>query len=158
MLADTRPDFEAIPIFDMQEFNPQTTADDPFISRLREVCHHVGFFYIKNHGIDSALIQRMFALTHAFFDLPQYEKDAISIANSPHYRGYGRLGAETTLGLADYKETYDLGLEQPIRQGQEEQPYFILQGPNQWPRAKDLERLNWKKTVLEYMDLMLGGR
>lgn len=146
--------FETIPIFDMQKLNQQNKIGDPYINRLLDACHHVGFFYIKNHGIDSHIIEQMFRLTRDFFNLPQHEKEAVHIAKSPHYRGYGCLGAETTLGMPDYKESYDLGLEQPPRMNSQE-PYYILQGPNQWPDSNHLDATQWRKTVLMFLDLML---
>lgn len=154
MTKDTSADFETIPIFDMNELNQQTKMGDPSINRLLDVCHNVGFFYITNHGIDSHIIQQMFSLTHDFFNLPQHEKDAVNIVNSPHYRGYGCIGAETTLGIADHKESFDLGLEQPARMIYHE-PYYILQGPNQWPESNHLDAAQWRKNVLMYIDLML---
>jgi len=155
MSFDSSPDFSAIPLFDMQQFVSHDLAvRDQFVTRLRDVCHHVGFFYIKNHGISSQLLGKILVLTAAFFNLSQEEKDAIRISLSPHYRGYGRLGAETTEGKADYKESYDLGLEQRARPVSAEQPYRILQGPNQWPASTLLAKLHWQETVLEYIAAM----
>ena len=129
--------FETIPIFDLRQFNSQNAQErKQFITHLLEVCHNIGFFYIKNHGITSTLLERILHLTKVFFDLPQHEKEAICISQSPHYRGYGKLGAEVTQGIADYKESYDLGLEQSARKVTEDKPYLILQGPNQWPIAR----------------------
>ncbi len=145
-------DFHSIPIFDFNQFlNSNITERQQFILRLRDVCHNIGFFYIKNHGIQSQLMQHIFTSTKYFFDLPQEEKDALSITNSPHYRGYGKLGAEITEGIRDFKETFDLGLEQLAQNISADKPYLILQGPNQWPISNSL---NWKKTILEYLSAM----
>ncbi len=144
--------FETIPLFDLQEFALGNPLDrQQFINQLRNVCHHIGFFYIKNHGVHIELMHKMLELTEAFFNLPQAEKDKINISFSPHYRGYGKLGEELTKGIRDYKETYDFGLEQAARQTSDEQPYLILQGPNQWPESETLRALRWKETVLEYI-------
>jgi isopenicillin N synthase-like dioxygenase len=155
MLIDHGPDFENIPVFDMQEFIHQDKKQRAkFITKLRDVCHHIGFFYIKNHGIDVAKMERILHLTEEFFNLPQAEKDAISIAYSPHYRGYGKLSAEMTEGIPDFKETYDLGLEDVAREMPLSQAYKILQGPNQWPTADALNPFYWQETVLEYIAAM----
>jgi isopenicillin N synthase-like dioxygenase len=155
VLVENGPDFESVPVFDMQEFVQVNQHQRPqFIKKLRDVCHHIGFFYIKNHGIDVSQIQRMLSLTEAFFDLPQAEKDAIDIALSPHYRGYGKLRAEMTEGIPDFKETYDLGLEQSAKDTSTAAPYKILQGPNQWPVAPHLVALQWRETVLDYIAAM----
>ncbi|HAT1773444.1 TPA: isopenicillin N synthase family oxygenase [Legionella pneumophila] len=155
MPADRSPNFDSIPVFDLQQFIDGSAKErDEFVYYLRNICHRLGFFYLKNHGLPSSMLKKMLALTRAFFDLPQAEKDKISIDYSPRYRGYGKLRAETTLGIPDYKESYDLGLEQAERQVTAEQPYLILHGKNQWPSADTLTQMQWKETMLEYMDRM----
>lgn len=155
MSQDMPPDFDAIPLFDLQQFNSgDLDRRFQFIKRLREACHHVGFFYIYNYGIDSILIEKMLNYTKSFFDLPQPEKETLAILNSPHYRGYGRLGAEYTRGLSDYKETFDLGLEQSVRDWSSSQKYLILQGPNQWPKESHPGIVGFQETMLEYMSAM----
>jgi isopenicillin N synthase-like dioxygenase len=140
--------FSAIPLFDFHEFTSDRAA---FIRRLREACHQVGFFYIQNHGVSPALMQRILQLAAAFFDLPDHIKDTVLISQSPHFRGYGRLEGEVTKGLRDYKETFDLGPEQAPNLISADRAYRILQGPNQWPVSVTLQALNWKETLLEYM-------
>ena len=51
-----------------------------------------GFLVIKNHGMSSELRRRMFAQTEVFFALPPDAKNTISMDQSPHFRGYSRLG------------------------------------------------------------------
>ena len=155
MINNLGADFESVPLFNMQQFlRGETKERNEFLSRLRDVCHHIGFFYIENHGISDSLMKQMLTLTKAFFDLSQEEKDTISLSPAAHYRGYGRLEAEKTKGIPDYKETYDLGLEQPKRTVSNEQPYLILQGPNQWPQSSKLSELRLKETVLQYITAM----
>ncbi|MDR3478438.1 MAG: 2-oxoglutarate and iron-dependent oxygenase domain-containing protein [Gammaproteobacteria bacterium] len=153
MLKNKDLDFEAIPLFDLNEMNSAETLQK-LVIRLRDICHHVGFFYVKNHGVDPALLSRMLYLSEVFFDLSDQEKEAISILLSPHYRGYGKLMAEMTDGIPDFKETYDLGLEQSVQPIKENQRYKILQGPNQWPHVKTLQILQWKETVLQYISAL----
>ena len=38
-----------------------------------------GFFYISNHGIDPVLIEQAFAVSKAFFELPEVDKKAIAV-------------------------------------------------------------------------------
>ena len=45
-----------------------------------------GFFYVINHGIDRALLERVFAESRKFFEQPMEEKMALR-KNSSH-RGY----------------------------------------------------------------------
>jgi len=78
--------------------------------------------------------------------LPQTERRAIEMANSPHFRGYTALGNELTLGRPDWREEVDIGAERPLRIEPDGPPYWGLQGPNQWPAALPALRpavLNW---------------
>lgn len=100
--------------------------------RLRAVAHEVGFFYLRGHGVPDALTDRLLAAAHALFALPQPAKDAVAMTNSPHFRGYTRLGGELTGGVTDWREQIDIGPERvPLTDPAED--YLRLQGPNQWP-------------------------
>ncbi len=108
--------------------------DDPvdLRPRLREVAHDVGFFYLTGHGVAEALAQRLLDAARRLFALPQSAKDAVAMRNSPHFRGYTRLGGELTSGQIDWREQIDIGPERaPLPDPGE--PYLRLQGPNQWP-------------------------
>lgn len=100
--------------------------------RLRQVAHEVGFFYLTGHGVPEDLISRLLSAARRLFALPQADKDAIAMVNSPHFRGYTRLGGELTGGTVDWREQIDIGPERlPLTDPGE--PYLRLQGPNQWP-------------------------
>lgn len=136
--------FDSIPVLDMSQ--PDSAA---FRQQLADVCHHVGFFYLGGHPVSTALLHDVIHLTREFYALPQHKKDSINISFSPHYRGYGKLNAEITLGVPDFKETLDLGLERAACPDSKNHPYMVLHGPNQWP---DLER--FKDVMLQYMQAM----
>src|ERR1700722_15718293 len=76
--------------------------------RLRTFAHEVGFFYLTGHGVPDSLIDRVLAAARALFALPQADKDAIAMVNSPHFRGYTRLGGELTGGAVDWREQLDI--------------------------------------------------
>ena len=38
-----------------------------------------GFFYILNHGIDPTLMEQAFAVSKAFFELPEGDKQAVAV-------------------------------------------------------------------------------
>ncbi|GAU93748.1 hypothetical protein RvY_05639 [Ramazzottius varieornatus] len=48
--------------------------EEGFAARLVEILHTVGFVYLRNHGIDSRLIQKAFEVSADFFRLSQEEK------------------------------------------------------------------------------------
>jgi isopenicillin N synthase-like dioxygenase len=94
----------------------------------------VGFFHLTGHGVPDDLTERVLAVARRLFALPQSDKDAVAMVNSPHFRGYTRLGGELTGGVVDWREQIDIGPERvPLTDPAE--PHLRLQGPNQWPRA-----------------------
>ena len=99
---------------------------------LRQVAHDVGFFYLTGHGVSDELTSRLLDVARKFFALPQTAKDAVAMRDSPHFRGYTRLGGELTGGAVDWREQIDIGPERvPLADPAE--TYLRLQGPNQWP-------------------------
>ncbi|AKS36211.1 oxidoreductase [Mycolicibacterium goodii] len=102
--------------------------------RLRRVAHEVGFFHLVGHGVPDELVDRVRTAARRLFALPQADKDAIAMVNSPHFRGYTRLGGELTGGRVDWREQIDIGPELAALDDPAE-PYLRLQGPNQWPAA-----------------------
>jgi isopenicillin N synthase-like dioxygenase len=150
-----------LPLISLTEL---TTPDGR--AHLAEVSQTVGFFHLADHGVPESLQERIVDVTRRFFALPQAEKDAIAMVNSPHFRGYNRLGGELTNGRVDRREQIDIapdrdpipGAVGPMR----------LQGPNQWPTAlpelrtvvgeyqRELERLS--RTLLGRWAQALGAR
>lgn len=106
---------------------------DQLRTRLREVAHQVGFFYLTGHRVPDSLIGRVLATARQLFALPQADKDAIAMVRSPHFRGYTRLGGELTRGEVDWREQIDIGPEREPVGGPDQPDYLWLQGPNQWP-------------------------
>lgn len=102
---------------------------------LREAAHEVGFCYLTGHDVPAALAGRMLEAARRLFALPQADKDSVAMVNSPHFRGYTRLGGELTRGAVDWREQIDIGPERLPVGGPGEPDYLWLQGPNQWPAA-----------------------
>lgn len=118
----------ALPVVDFRQ-----TPED-LRAQLRSVAHRVGFFHLTGHGVPVELLDRVLDTARALFALPQDAKDAVAMVNSPHFRGYTRLGGELTGGAVDWREQIDIGPERaPVPDPAE--PYLRLQGPNQWPAS-----------------------
>jgi isopenicillin N synthase-like dioxygenase len=132
-----------LPVIDLAEL---ATAEGR--ARLRDITHEVGFFYLVGHGIDEHLISQVQAAARAFFALPEADKLSVAMINSPHFRGYNRLGGEFTNGQVDWREQIDIGPERQPVPGAD--GYLRLQGPNQWPTA--LPEL--RTAVNEYSDAL----
>ena len=102
--------------------------------QIRAAGEAAGFFYIVNHGLDAALIARQFDAARALFDLPEADKEAISLAHSRAARGHERIGAQTLDANAhpDVKESFYCGIEYPPDHPYVQRGYYSY-GANQWP-------------------------
>ncbi|MEA1674658.1 isopenicillin N synthase family dioxygenase [Nitrospirillum sp. BR 11163] len=140
-----------LPILDLSRFDAGRAERDGFLADLRAAVRDVGFFYLSGHGIPDDLATAAWAEAHRFFDLPQGDKDAIDMVNSPHFRGYTRAGAERTRGQPDWREQLDVGTERFALPRTDDAPAWTrLPGPNQWPAAQPALRdalLAWQEAA-----------
>ena len=80
-------------------------------------CRRIGFLRIAGHPIPADLIERMFAVTTAFFDLPEEAKAACVVEDRARNRGYATYGSEAlaySLGVdaqPDMFEAFNCGTE-----------------------------------------------
>jgi isopenicillin N synthase-like dioxygenase len=141
----------ALPVLDLSRLDGGPEEAAAFRAELREATHDYGFFYLVGHGVDAALTAHLLATAEEFFALPEEDKRAIENLNSPHFRGWTRVGGELTRGAVDWREQIDIGPERPaVPQGPGVPDYLRLEGPNQWPAAlPELEPLvrRWDQTL-----------
>lgn len=145
-LASKPTSFSEIPLIDIAKLldssDPQVVA-----AQIREACENVGFMYIKNHGVPKALIERMYEVTQAFFDLPLAAKEKLNIIHSgPTLRGYIPFYGENVdpQNTRDFKECFDYGQD-----GSEVSPFF---GANLMPE----EMPEFKQQCEDYHAAMLN--
>ncbi len=124
-----------IPELDLRRFDAGNAQRAAFLTELGVAAHDVGFFYITGHGLDASLQRELLHLARQFFSLPDHDKLAIQMLNSPHFRGYNRVAAELTRGRPDRREQIDFGAERPALTRAGSEAWARLQGPNQWPSA-----------------------
>ena len=96
--------FSSLPIVDLN------ACTDQICQSLLHACTRTGFFYVKNHQLDS--FQRpMFDLSKQFFHLPLEEKLRYSL-NTVSYQGYLQIGQEnldsTSSKSIDQKEAFKI--------------------------------------------------
>jgi isopenicillin N synthase-like dioxygenase len=144
---------DVLPKIDLAPFMaaPQSAAGLAVVERLRDACHGPGFCYLAGHGVPPDLDAAIMAAAREFFALPEPQRRALAIANSPHFRGYTVLGDERTKGVSDWREQLDVGAEEPaaaVARG--DPPWRRLRGPNQWPARLPAMR----PTVLAWMSAM----
>ncbi|HBV40890.1 MAG TPA: 2-oxobutyrate oxidase [Erwinia sp.] len=126
----------ALPVIDFAHLTGPAQQRADLLDKLTQAAREVGFFYLINHGIDQQLIDSVQQAARAFFALPHEEKHKVSMANSPHFRGYNLAGMEITRNQPDYREQFDTGAEREALPLLADSPAWQrLQGPNQWPEA-----------------------
>jgi isopenicillin N synthase-like dioxygenase len=138
-----------LPTLDLSRFEAGGVEREDFLGRLRETARGLGFFYLSGHGVPDRLTADVLAHSRRFFALPENEKLAIEMVNSPQFRGYTREGFEYTRGERDWREQIDIGAERDapaLAPG--DPPWKRLQGPNQWP----LTLPDLKPALLEYQE------
>lgn len=124
--------FDSIPVIDLSGVSGSAAERSALADEIRQICHEVGFFMVTNHGVDRALIDRVFATMATFFALSDEDKLRIDKRASRHFRGWEAEGAELTNNRPDIRQQIDLWTEWPARDEDVEPPEFRLLGANQW--------------------------
>ena len=122
-----------IPVIDVAALAGSDPASRLHVATaMREAAERIGFFYVRNHGVPSALIAQVFATSAAFFALPPEIKSGVTI--DALHRGWLAVGQAKMYAGAkiDLKESFLWGLELGA-----DDPDVIagkkLMGPNHWP-------------------------
>ena len=121
-----------IPIIDFQQSKGTAADRSAMADDLQKICHEIGFFVIKNHGVDQSITEKAFDYCKQFFSFPLQKKQLIDKTGSPHFRGWEAIGTEFTNNRKDYREQIDLWSEHPISTQADSPLYRHLLGPNQW--------------------------
>ena len=114
--------------------------------QIGRAARDIGFFRIKNHGIDPALIEATYLAAARFFALPDAVKQGYYIGHSPNHRGYVPFSEKGDYADEIHRnyEAFDLGLDLPAND-----PDFLagnlILGPNVWPSLP-----GFKETVARY--------
>ncbi len=114
--------------------------------RIGSAARDIGFFRIRNHGIDLDLIMSTYRAAERFFALPEEEKQRYYIGKSPNHRGYVPFWERGDYADEVHRnyEAFDLGLDLPA-----DDPDFLagnlVLGPNVWP-----ELAGFRSTVTRY--------
>ncbi|MGC5222062.1 isopenicillin N synthase family dioxygenase [Micromonospora sp. DT81.3] len=126
----------SLPILDLSQLDAGNDAAARFRADLRAATHDVGFFYLTGTGETPRLEQRLHRAARDFFALPEADKLAIENVQSPHFRGYTRVGGERTQGKVDWREQIDIGPERAAITDPDAPDFARLIGPNLWPAAQ----------------------
>ena len=94
-----------IPLIDLADFErrkPEIT------DALWRAAADIGFFQLVNHGIPVASMRRAFAMTEAFFALPESEKARHPLQKKLNAGWETRAQVRPSTGTADEKESYQI--------------------------------------------------
>ncbi|KAG9099108.1 hypothetical protein FRC07_010560, partial [Ceratobasidium sp. 392] len=148
--------FESIPIIDISGLSGNVDQKAQVASEIRDACVHVGFFYVKNHGIDKQIIERVNEASRRFFDLPIEEKIKLDIHKSTNFKGYTALLGENTNpeNRGDLHEGFDIGPETSA----EDNSDVPMSGSNVWPNPEIAP--GFRQAVTKYYQAVvdLGSR
>jgi isopenicillin N synthase-like dioxygenase len=146
-LRARREDFDKIPVVDIARLLDGTDKR-AVASEIHWALANAGFMYVRNHGVDPALVDAAFTQARAFFDLPDPVKMALHVSRSgTALRGYIEPFGENTdpTRTRDLKEAYDIGPETPG----DTTPFF---GANPWPSEADAP--GFADTIYAYHEAM----
>jgi isopenicillin N synthase-like dioxygenase len=90
---------------DLSDF---VTRRDGITEELWDAALEVGFFQLVNHGIDQTVIERAFALTRAFFALPEETKAGCALQKGRNAGWESRSQVRPSVATPDQKESYQL--------------------------------------------------
>ena len=150
-----------IPILDVSRYIAGDMGELPRLgAELRHAFEHVGFYYLRGHGVPQLLIDAMFAECRRFHDQPMEKKQALKIDR--HNIGYMPVGGSIALSSKVNNNTKPSVNEAYFlrRERTPDDPDVIagtrFRGLNQWPA--DLP--GFRNIALSYMSAMeqLGKR
>lgn len=138
--CDQFVEVDAIPIIDLKSWYDGTPEGrQKVVEAMREACENVGFFFIRNHGVQQSVVQDVFDVSRRYFDLPVAEKKKIAMGKDyPYgYENQERLvrsetdpssanGAKEKTQPADSKESFNVAI------GPESKSHHEMPAPR-WP-------------------------
>lgn len=148
MSGDKMTDHD-LPVIDLGPLTAGTQEGVAAVaSELGRAAREIGFFYVKNHGVDAALIERTFRAAHQLFGQPLDAKMSLTRDFFKTNRGYVPMKGENLdpSKPSDLKEAFNIGLDLAP-----DDPRIVAGEPfraiNQWP-----ELPGWKDTLLSYFN------
>ncbi|CAJ1357525.1 unnamed protein product [Effrenium voratum] len=90
-----------------------SSQEDLSVQLLRDACCETGFFLVTGHSLPQDLLDKMFAMSKNFFELPEEEKLRFTSSERTGWRGFNPYGSGQNCSLAvkrpELKETFYCG-------------------------------------------------
>ncbi|KAF2664667.1 putative UPF0676 protein [Microthyrium microscopicum] len=94
--------------------------------QLEHAVHHVGFFYVKNFGLNQTQIDQQFTLAKHFFELPTEEKAKHEVKyETANYNGWRRAGRSKNGSTVDAVEIFNIPKFTPDFEGKYTRPDLL---------------------------------
>lgn len=98
-----------IPTIDLSPYldgDATSEAKAEVVEQVRSACSEYGFLQVEGHGVPIATQRQVLECCKTLFDLPQEQKESLSLKNNPARRGYERVGEQVldAKALPDQKE------------------------------------------------------
>ena len=141
------PDVTDLSIIDFRAFaQGSRSTREAIAEQVGQACRDVGFFYCRNLGISSTLVQQTFVQSQLFFDLPQTAKNQVAWSSEASNRGYVGLGRESLNPdrPGDLKEAFNIG--KFTTETEMTGHTSSVQPLNQWPQ----EQYSFRETALQF--------
>ena len=125
---------EQVPLLSLKKLSA-----DEFADAIGSSFRASGFAMVTDHGMNPDLVARGWALSKAFFALPEQAKRAYLVPGGAGQRGYTAFGTEVAKGASenDLKEFWHVGRELPA-----DHPLAADMPPNIWPsEIADFEQI-----------------
>ncbi|MEV4124905.1 2OG-Fe(II) oxygenase family protein [Nocardia sp. NPDC049707] len=139
-----------VPVIDLS--SKHTTDGRAAIAQaIGTACESSGFFVIVGHGVVPDLIDRMYATTLEFFQLPRLEKDRVLATTETGGLRYQAgsaaksIGHDTPSDLCEIFSCNVLGDRRPEFRAQFADDTLPWTRSNLWPRTPDGFRETWSK-------------
>jgi isopenicillin N synthase-like dioxygenase len=135
-MLDTLAEIPALSLADQQ------SDPEGFAQAFGQSFQRFGFAVVRDHGIPADLIERAWAMTKAFFDLPEDVKRGYFVEGGGGARGYTPFKTEIAKGAShvDLKEFWHIG-----RQLAAGHRFEDKMSPNIWPDRPE----GFRETFLE---------
>ncbi|KAK5578181.1 hypothetical protein RB653_003134 [Dictyostelium firmibasis] len=130
---------EKLPIIDISLLTKDEDGKKQIAKEINKACKEHGFFYIKNHGVEQVLIDKLQSVVTKFFSLPLETKMKWKMGlTNREWLGFFKVGQEITYGEIDYKEGVYISTEMdgdinpvnnvPLYPTEEQEEQYEIQG------------------------------
>ena len=134
-----------IPVIDLGPYFDQgQTGSELVAQQINQAMLNVGFFMVRNHGIDKKIIGDLFESSKQYFDLPLSEKQKLAMSEEFLFYGYENKEILSNSikfdenSVSDNKETFQVSFEEEKIRIPERPERFAGDLKNYYQQAKQL--------------------